>query len=177
MDHENITCYLFLGSACSFWAEDQDPVSCHGHAREPAMLLALPLTLAAQKTSLIQGLFPTSCSPSAARDLPEGHLLFLWTADRTLDVAWSFLLGGFWSGSFILSLWPVSWSMVTLFLGERGGVCCECVSSITSLAALTPLFTCETVLISSVCYHRISVSQHPWQDWMCHTKKLRTVCK
>lgn len=74
-------------------------MSCHGHAGELAGLLALPPSLAAQQTSLMQGLFPTSCPLSAARVLPEAQLLFLWTADRILDVAWSFLLEGFCSGS------------------------------------------------------------------------------
>ena len=68
------------------------------------MLLALLPILAAQKTSLMQDLFPTSCPLSAARVLPEPHLLFLWTADRILGVTWSFLLDGFCSGSFMLSL-------------------------------------------------------------------------
>lgn len=164
MDHENTTCYLFLDSACS-WAED--PVSCHGHAGELAVLLAGPAALVAQKTSLMRGLFSVPCPRSTARVLAETHLLCLWTADRILDVAWSFLLDGVGSGSFTLSSWTVSWSLVTL----------SCVPPITDLAALAPLLTCEIVPISSACYHKVSVSQHTWQDWIRSPKKLRTVCK
>lgn len=109
------------------------------------------------------GPFPASCPLSAATVLPEAHLLCLWTAGRILDVAWSFLLDGFCSGSYMLSLWTVSWSLVTVFFlfFLVFQVCvCVCVSYITSLGALTPLLTCETVLISPFCYHRISVTQH-----------------
>jgi len=83
---------------------EQGTLTCPGHARELAVLLALPPALAAQKTSLRQGLFPAVCPLSAARVLPKAPLLFPWTASRTLDVAWSFLLDGFLAGSFVLSL-------------------------------------------------------------------------
>lgn len=164
MDHENTTCYLFLGSTCSFWAEG---LSCHGHAGELAVLLAAPCAPIAQKASLMRGLFPFPCPLSTARARAETHLPFLWAIDRILDVASGCLWGDVCSRSFTVSSWTVFWSPLTP----------SWVSSVTVLAALTPLLTRETAPLSSVCCRNILLSQHAWWDWICNPKKWRTICK